>query len=235
MNRNYKAIPKHQRGVSLAELMIGLVLGLIVISAVFNTYVGSTRSSRFSQGIQQMQENGRYGITTIQRGIRLAGFSPAGDLEPFDIPNSSATDIVVRVTDRFDCNGNDTTPFGGIAVNTYSHNVAEGTITCLGNSATVPMPIVEGVEAMRILWGINADDDDVPDQFIPYNAGIDPDEVLALRVAILVNSGEPIRSIRGEERHVLFDEEIVTDDKIARNVFTTTVMLRNINNGWSGG
>jgi len=229
-----RPIPKRQQGLSLAELMIGMVLGLIIISAVFNTYMGSTRSSRFSQGIQQIQENGRYGITTLQRGIRLAGFAPDGNLEPFDIANSSETEIVVRVTDRFDCNGSDTTAIGGIAINTYAHNPADDTITCTGNVGGIAMPVVEGVEAMRILWGVSADDDQVPDHYIPYSTSINPDEVIAMRVAILVNSGEPIRSRRGEERHVMFDTEIVTDDKIARNVFTSTVMLRNIESAWSG-
>lgn len=219
--------PKNQAGLSLVELMIALVLGLIVISAVFNTYLGSTRSSRFSQGLQQMQENGRYGITTMQRGIRLAGYAPEGDLEPFDVANSSDTQIVVRVTDIYDCNGQDTTGLDGVAVNTYTHDVANGTITCTGNIGGVAMPIVEGIEAMRILWGVDTDDDNVPERYIPYNAAIDSEEVVAMRVAILVNSGEPIRSRAGEETHVLFDQEIVTNDKIARNVFSSTIMLRN--------
>lgn len=218
---------KHQAGLSMVELMIAMVLGLIVISAVFNTYLGSTRSSAFSQGLQQMQENGRYGITTMQRGIRLAGYSPVGDLEPFDIANSSNTEIVVRETSLYDCNGQSTASSDGVAVNTYAHDAANSTITCTGNVGAVAMPIVEGVEAMRFLWGIDSDDDKVPEHYVPHSAAINANEVIALRVAILVNSGEPIRSRSGEETHVLFDEEIVTNDKIARNVFSTTVLLRN--------
>lgn len=225
---------KRQQGISLVEVMIGLVLGLIIISAVVNTYMGSTRSSRFSQGLQQMQENGRYGITTMQRGIRLAGYSPDGELEPFDIAASSNSSIVVQMSDRYDCNGADTASAGGIAVNTYAHDPAANTITCTGNVGGEAMPVVEGVEAMRFLWGVSLDDDGVPEQYIAYDSTISPDDVVALRVAILVNSGEPIRSLAGEERHVLFNEEIVTKDKIARNVFSSTVMLRNIDRGWNG-
>lgn len=219
---------RKQSGLTLVELLIALVLGLIIISAVVNTYVGSTQSARFSRGIAQIQENGRYGITTMLRGIRLAGYSPEGDLEPFDIASSSPTSIVVRVTDLYDCNGASTVATGGIAINTYAHNADDMTITCTGSVGATAMPVVEGVDAMRLLWGIDADDDDVPDNYVVHSNDIDPNLVVALRVALLVNSGGPIRSRKGEEKHVLFDEEIITDDKIARNVFSSTVMLRNI-------
>lgn len=221
------AARKQQQGLSLVELMIGLVLGLIVISAVFNTYLGSTRSARFSQGLQQLQENGRHGIATLQRGLRLAGYSAGGDLVPFDIAASGATTVVVQSQSLYDCNGESTSGVDGIAVNTYSFDAANEAITCTGNVGLVSMPIVEGVEAIRFLWGIDADEDTIPEQYIPYNAAIDANRVAAMRVALLVNSGEPIRTRRGEETHVLLDWEVTTDDKIARNVFSSTVLLRN--------
>lgn len=234
MMRANPVLLRRQQGMSLAELMIGMVLGLIIISAVLNTYIGSTRSSDFSRGIQYMQENGRYGMTTLQRGIRLAGYSPNNGspnerLTPFVIADSNETTIVVQVADRYDCNGADTASVNGIAVNTYAHDPVAMTITCTGNVGLEAMPIVEGVEAMRILWGINADDDNVPDRYISYDAGIDADEVLSVRVAILVSSDDPIRSRAGIETHVLLDREIETGpDKIARNVFSSTIQLRNI-------
>jgi len=224
------AARRRQSGLSLIELMIALVLGLIVVSAVFNTYLGSTRSSRFSQGLQQIQENGRYGITTLQRGIRLAGYTPDDNInEPFDIINSSDSQIVVQLTDTHDCNGQPTAGVGGIAINTYAHDDVNSTITCTGNVNGEAMPVVEGVEAIRFLWGIDSNGDRVPERYIPYDATINANEVVAMRVAILVGSGEPIRSRASEETYVLFDQEIVSpNDKIARNVFSTTVLLRNI-------
>lgn len=227
MIKNVKPLGHRQAGLSLVELLIGLVLGLVVISAVFNTYLGTARSSAFSEGLQVMQENGRYGITTLQRGIRLAGYNPEGDLEPFDIANSNESTIVVRQTDLYDCNGESTAASGGIAVNTYSHDAAKEIITCFGNVGMQAMPVVEGVEKMRILWGIDADDDDVPEHYIPYDAGIEASQVVSMRVAILVNSGASIRTRAGEELHVLLDEEYPTNDKIARHVFSSTVLLRN--------
>lgn len=222
-------LSRRQSGLSLVEMMIGLVLGLIIISGVFNTYLGSTRSSRFSQGLQEIQENGRYGITTLQRGIRLAGYTPDADIDtPLDVINSGPNTIVVKVKDTHDCNGEVTTTVDGIAINTYTHDPVISAITCTGNVNPRAMEVVEGVEAMRFLWGISSDGDDTPEQYIPYSATINPNEVVAMRVAILVSSSERIRSRATEETHVLLDEEVVSNkDKFARNVFTTTVKLRN--------
>lgn len=220
---------QRQSGLSLIELMIGLVLGLIIVSGVFNTYLGSTRSSRFSQGLQEIQENGRFGITTLQRGIRLAGYTPDNDIDaPIDVINSSDNQIVVQLKATHDCNGEPTTTTDGLAINTYAHDPSENTITCEGNVDPQAMVVVEGVDALRFLWGISADGDEVPEQYIPYSAAIDPNEVVAMRLAILVSSTDSIRSRASEETHILLHEEVVSpSDKIARNVFTTTVKLRN--------
>ena len=67
-----------QAGLSLVELMISMVLGLIIVAAVFNIYTGNSRTARFTEGLQIMQENGRYGVSVLQRGLRLAGFSTDG-------------------------------------------------------------------------------------------------------------------------------------------------------------
>lgn len=221
---------KAQQGMSLIELMIGMVLGLIVVSAVFNMYTGSQRSSRFSEGLQAMQENGRYGVSVLQRGLRLAGFSPNARLAPLDIANGDANTIIVQAMQPFDCNGQSTAGTAGLAVNTYRLDAASQQITCQGNSAAATaMPVVEGVEAMRILYGLDDDGDDVPERYVPHAAGIDPGTVSALRFALLVNSGMPIRTRATNETHVLLDTEVASNDRVARNVFTGSVKLRNRN------
>ncbi len=226
--KRFKPMRHKQSGLSLVELMIGLVLGLVVVSAVFNTYVGSTRSSKFSEGLQRMQENGRYGVATLQQGIRLAGYAPTGDLKPFDIALSDENTLVVQTMHLYDCNGISTAANDGIAVNTYTHDDQEDTVTCTGNGVgAAPMPIVEGVESVRFLYGVNTNSDDIPDQYVVYDPTLNPDQIISVRVALLISSVDPIRTRASEETHVLFDREVTTNDKIARNVFTSTVLLRN--------
>ncbi|MBX2839926.1 MAG: PilW family protein [Gammaproteobacteria bacterium] len=224
-----RTYPARQQGLSLVEMMIGLVLGLIVVSAVMNMYAGSSRSSAFSTGLQTMQENGRYGVSVLQRGIRLAGYSPDVVIDPIDIANSDTDKVVVRIRQAFDCNGIDTAPVGGIAVNTYELDAVNQQITCTGNSAAASaMPIVEGVDGFAVLYGIDGtDDDDTPEQYITYDSTIVPRSVSAVRFALLVNSGEPIRRRSISKTYVLLDQEVTYNDQFARHVFTSTVKLRN--------
>lgn len=215
-----------QRGLSLIELMISMVLSLIVVSAVFNMYAGSTRTAQFTQGLQAIQENGRYGVSVLQRAWRLAGYSPDEPLEGIDIANSDEATLVVRMKQAYDCQGQSTVAADEIAVNTYHFD--GGQITCEGNSAAAsPMPIIEGVEHFRVLYGIDADGDGVPDRYTGYDENLKASEITALRFALLVNSLEEIRTRKRAESHVVLDVEHATEDRFAHHVFTGTVLLRN--------
>lgn len=220
-----------QRGLSLIELMITLVLGLIVIAAVFNMYSGNTRSARFTEGLQSMQENGRYAVSVLQRGLRLAGYSPSGYIDAFDIAQSGVNTIAVRTQQAYDCNGADTTPTGGLAVNVYRHDAVNNQLTCEGNQAgAAPMAIVEGVEEFRVLYGLDTDGDELsfePQQYVPFNAAINPADVVSLRFALLVSSNRPIRSRDMSDTYVLLDDETTVSDRMAREVYSSTVKLRN--------
>lgn len=219
---------KSQAGLSLIELMIALVLGLIVVSAVLNIYLGSSRSSNFSSGLRTMQESGRHGIEALRRGLRIAGYSPGVQFDAVDIATSSAASVSVRMVAGFDCNGADTTPVGGIAVNTYQFDAANRTITCRGNSATaIDMPLIEGVDGFSVLYGMDTDADDVPDTYSSWDAGLEASQIKALRIAFVASSIVPIRSRSVEEKFVVLEQEVTFNDRIARHVFSTTVLLRN--------
>lgn len=220
-----------QAGFTIIEMMIALILGLIVVSAVVNMYIGSTRSATYTRGLQTMQENGRYGVSVLQRGFRLAGYSPDDVLiDPINIAESSGDSVTVVMRRSYDCNGNDTasaaTP--GFAENTYAFDSAQGIITCEGNTtAAVPMTIVEGVDGFRVLYGLDTDDDSVPERYVSYSSDIPVRQIVGLRFAMLVNSGIQIRNRVSNESFVVLDDVVPTDDRFARNVFSSTVLLRN--------
>lgn len=229
MNKPMMTIKK-QAGFTLVELMIALILGLVIIAAVMNVYVGSSRSSLYTTGLQTMQENGRYGVSVLRRGIQLAGYSPAERIDPLEVTKSGQDFITVRMQRDFDCNGLDTAaaPTPGIAVNTYAFNKANNTITCQGNlAASSAMPIVEGVEEFRVLYGMDTDGDNIPEQYSSYDPNMDVNEVAAIRFALLVNSGKEIRTDLATEEYVVLDSVVPTSDRYVRSVFGSTVILRN--------
>jgi type IV pilus assembly protein PilW len=71
MSRNN---PRHaQRGVTLVELMISMVLGLLVIAGAVSLTIGNRRAYSTSEGLSQVQESGRTAFELLARDIRQAG------------------------------------------------------------------------------------------------------------------------------------------------------------------
>ena len=65
---------RHQRGVTLVELMVALALGLLITVAMLKVYVDASGLYRFNEGLARVQENGRFALEFIRRDARVAGF-----------------------------------------------------------------------------------------------------------------------------------------------------------------
>ena len=61
------------RGVSLIELMIAMVIGLIVMLAVIQVFAASRSAYQLSAGLARVQENSRFAMDSLQRELRMAG------------------------------------------------------------------------------------------------------------------------------------------------------------------
>lgn len=69
-----------QRGVSLVELMIGITIGLLMLTALASLYFANSLSrTEFVKSAEQV-ENGRYALEQIRREVELAGFFGAGSI-----------------------------------------------------------------------------------------------------------------------------------------------------------
>jgi len=69
--------PMRQTGVSLVELMVGLVIGIVLSMAAAALYLGTRDMSRGSQAITDVNETGKIALEMIGREIQKAGFYPA--------------------------------------------------------------------------------------------------------------------------------------------------------------
>lgn len=65
--------PRSVSGLSLIELMIATVLGLILTLGVVQVYIGSSQTHRLTDAIAHAQENLRFVTTIIERDVRGAG------------------------------------------------------------------------------------------------------------------------------------------------------------------
>jgi len=64
---------RRMAGLSLVELMIAMVIGLVVMLAVVQVFAASRETYRLSEGLARVQENSRFAMDTLQRELRMAG------------------------------------------------------------------------------------------------------------------------------------------------------------------
>jgi prepilin-type N-terminal cleavage/methylation domain len=82
-----------QRGFTLIELMVALALGLILVAAATQLFIGGLLSSRLQKANAEIQDSGIFGLEYIARDIRLLNYG--------NVNNPILTD---------------TTPWGGVVL-----------------------------------------------------------------------------------------------------------------------
>jgi type IV pilus assembly protein PilW len=66
-------ISLRQRGVTLVELMVALVLGLLVSGGIVVTFMSTSASNQAQAQLSRLQEQGRYAVTRIAADLKMAG------------------------------------------------------------------------------------------------------------------------------------------------------------------
>lgn len=181
-----------QAGLSMVELMISLTIGMALLVALIQVFISNRTSFSLQERMGQMQENGRYALSFLQRDIRNAGqpfddFRMLGFLRPADAAPNNTVDGGGNVSDRIsvqyratvattDCLGNNVAA-NAVVVTTYSINV-DGTtgvsrLMCAAQGQAA-QPIVDGIENMQIQYGVDrtpgggtAQGDGVIDLYVP--------------------------------------------------------------------
>lgn len=65
---------RSQQGLTLIELMVALVIGLLIVAAVSLLFAGSSRSRQQLESTAEVSENGRYAIDVLSRELAQTGF-----------------------------------------------------------------------------------------------------------------------------------------------------------------
>jgi type IV pilus assembly protein PilW len=68
-----------ERGFSLTELMLAMTLGLLVIAASGQLYVGSRNAQHIVDTKTSLTENARFAMNFLGRDLRMAGYFTCGD------------------------------------------------------------------------------------------------------------------------------------------------------------
>lgn len=109
--------PAAMRGVSLIELMVSLVIGLLLIAGAVTVYMQSRNTYRVNEAAARLQEVARYALNIIEPDVRLAGFWGLTNRADFVENRGGVADaqqaVDVGVTDN--CGNNWTVDLGQFA------------------------------------------------------------------------------------------------------------------------
>jgi len=282
-----KSIPiRKQTGLSLIELLIAMLIGVFLLAGIASSYVSSKKTSRDTNELSQIEDNGRIALETIRDVIQHAGFTPNSDasleafiLNPADVTsvacrdgNPSVLDATLftqeRVTSDHDATGD------SLAVTYYGNNnlftdclgrvlppacqltnapgttnnneaakiynsffVLDGKLSCAGSRTSSTSIIADGVENIQYLYGVDTDGDNFIDKYLNATklnnlALVNTDiwnTITSIQVAILIRSLKPVKKTAESKTYTLLDTTVTSaSDKYKREVFTTTIRLRNL-------
>jgi type IV pilus assembly protein PilW len=243
----------NQRGFSLVELMIAMVIGLVLMMGVVDVMVSSKETFQTNEDISRIQENGRYALAVLVRDVRMAGYRDGGG----DLPNffftgtcdtltpctaNGAGTASDRIAVQYDP-ANDTDCFGNaigvtdLVVNVYSITTANNvsSLSCRAWNATTSAwiseqrALIDGVDGMQILYGLKAGTSESVSQYVSADRVGDWSRVQAVRIALLGNRGTEFgQSTERTRNFVLLDSPTLAfTDRHNRRIYNTTVMLNN--------
>jgi len=273
---------KIQAGFSLIELLIAMLLGVFLLAGIASSYVSSKKTSRDSNELSQIEDNGRIALETIRDIIQHTGYSPNSDasLHPFIVTASVASvacsdgsNSVVnpalftqaRITTDgangdslavtyygdnnlfTDCLGNALPAACRLGTAGVSNNAAKihnsffvtnnNKLKCAGSRTENAHTIADGIENIQYLYGVDTDGDNSIDSYLNATALANKavanpsiwNAITSIQVAVLVRSLKPIKPTAESKSYTLLDTTVTSNsDRFKREVFTTTVRLRNL-------
>jgi type IV pilus assembly protein PilW len=64
-----------QRGFTLIELMIALLIGVFLMAGVIQIFLSAKQAYRLQENLSRLQENGRFAMDILTKDIRMAGYA----------------------------------------------------------------------------------------------------------------------------------------------------------------
>jgi type IV pilus assembly protein PilW len=85
-------------GFTIVELLISMMVGLLILFAVYETFTVHNRQFKTQELSVEMLQNARVGLDFIVRELRMAGYNPADTLNLCTGTNTAANSPCVGIT-----------------------------------------------------------------------------------------------------------------------------------------
>jgi type IV pilus assembly protein PilW len=241
-----------EKGFTLIELMIAIVLGLLLIAGVMTVFVSTKQGYRLENGLSLMQSTGRATLDLLSREIMMAGYPQSQNIESFipamtkDGGGSDSDQFAVRYQSDTDClNGTPPVYADGKRYAKNMYFIQNNALVCRtlaeDDSTIAEAAIVQGVENMQLLYGEDTTPGDDVTNATRYVTACPEsgtcsddnvanwDNVVSVRIGIVVNSQSSIATTNDNVAYTLFRQPTIAAgaDRMRRRAYTTTAVIRN--------
>lgn len=208
---NYPGLERKQRGLSLIELMIAMLIGLFLMLGVTQIFINNQKTYLFQQGQAGNQENGRFSLAVLSQELNKAGYRskpttlfPAGTGQNCTFPEGtsviavSATSLCIRyqAANKSDVNCQGAALASGdqdtilipyrqlnpIVVEKIWFDSATNSISC--TTGTTTQQLVTGVTALNFEYGVGA----LANKEVTTYSTTPTDTIGAVRYSVLMQS-----------------------------------------------
>jgi len=94
---------KNQRGMTLVELLVALVISTLIASAGYGIYLTQHENWIIQEQITNMQQNARAAIHELETKIRMAGYGLPRGIDPIYAKNTNPDTITIVFQNEINC------------------------------------------------------------------------------------------------------------------------------------
>jgi len=251
--RNLHPPVRPQAGLTLLELLVASLVSALLIMGLVQIVTAARNSYRLQDNQAEVQENGRYALTTLGRMIRQTGYVPQPwieDLEPQGLTAQTQDQVTSRSdrlairswsdTNCFD-NRNPVEDSAGEPAfhireslfdlndrNDLTHTCRYGPTPSEFVTQVNHHGFVRNVESFQALYGEDTNGDGLMDRWVNGGGWTDQKRVLGVRIGLLLRSTDPVVEASGQSFQVLDSEYNASADGKLRQllILTTTIKGR---------
>ncbi len=205
---------KRQHGLTLIELMIAVTLSTFIVAAMIGLFVNSKENYRMNENMSRLQENARFAVSFLANDLRMTDYRACTTVDR--LPNSlsgvnnaglNESDTVTILWQSNGCAAAQST----VTTTYYIQNGQSGGPSLFRNIDGTDQELVEGIQSLQILYGLDTSGDNSPNLFTD-DPTLDLSQAVAVRVNLVAQT---------------LESNLAADGGAISRTFRETVTLRN--------
>ena len=185
---------KIQYGFTLIELMVGLLLGVLLMSATINIFITTKQTYTAKENTARALENANFAFEIMRQVINLTGSGWTKDDKVGAVKAASSSSLTAGykgLTGRTDCLGRPAVTTTSTYFNQFYVDTSTKQLFCEVTevksdltTTTEKQPLIDNIKSMEIYYGEDTDDDGVANSYTLTPA--DLNTILSAQVKITV-------------------------------------------------